>query len=94
MDPGEIFERDAPSYVTWWNQKLWTLLPASTVVRQFMQTFVDYPPSQASGTGGKAGAAAGAGGTESKKVPAVEAGLESMQSDFDAMVSGSSGVGH
>jgi hypothetical protein len=39
-------------YARWWGDKLWTLIPSSAIVGQFLQTFKEYPPSQASGTFG------------------------------------------
>jgi hypothetical protein len=37
-------------YGRWWGEKLWMLVPASTIVGQFLQTFKEYPPSQVSGS--------------------------------------------
>jgi arylsulfatase len=37
---------DDVGYSRWWGEKLWTLVPTTTVVGQFLQTFNDYPPSQ------------------------------------------------
>jgi hypothetical protein len=37
-------------YGKWWGEKLWTMVPAVTIVGEFLQTFRDYPPSQRSGT--------------------------------------------
>ena len=39
-------------YGRFWGEKLWTLVPASVIVGQFLQTFKEYPPSQVSGTFG------------------------------------------
>ncbi len=39
-------------YARWWGDKLWTLIPSAAIVGQFLQTFREYPPSQASGTFG------------------------------------------
>lgn len=33
----------------WWGEKLWTMVPATVIVSQFLQTFEAYPPSRASG---------------------------------------------
>jgi arylsulfatase len=38
------------SYSSWWIDKLWTLIPASAIVGEFIQTFKEYPPSQPGGT--------------------------------------------
>jgi arylsulfatase len=37
-------------YGRWWGEKLWTMVPAITIVGAFLATFEKYPPSQASGT--------------------------------------------
>ena len=37
-------------YGRWWGEKLWTMVPAMTIVGEFLATFTEYPPSQASGT--------------------------------------------
>lgn len=49
MDPFERFPDQSMSYVQWWGEKLWTLVPAQTVVAQYLKTFIAYPPSQKSG---------------------------------------------
>jgi hypothetical protein len=38
------------SYGKWWGEKTWTLMPAVAIVGQFLQTFKEYPPSQANGS--------------------------------------------
>jgi len=37
------------NYGRWWGEKLWTMVPATVIVSQFLATFKEYPPSQASG---------------------------------------------
>jgi len=37
-------------YFRWWADKLWTFVPAQTIVAQFLQTFREFPPSQRSGS--------------------------------------------
>ena len=50
QDPWERYQDQSMMYARWWGDKLWTLIPASAVVGQFLQTFKEYPPSQTSGT--------------------------------------------
>ena len=50
QDPWEKYQDQSQMYTRWWGEKLWTLVPASAVVGQFLQTFKEYPPSQVSGT--------------------------------------------
>jgi arylsulfatase len=52
QDPWERYQSESMLYGRWWGEKLWTLVPASAVVRQFLETFREYPPSQASGSFG------------------------------------------
>jgi len=49
-DPWERYQEQSPMYMQWWGEKLWTLMPAIAIVGQFLQTFKDFPPSQASGS--------------------------------------------
>jgi arylsulfatase A-like enzyme len=49
-DPFERFPDESSMYARWWGEKLWTMVPAVTIVGQFLQTFKEYPPSQVSGT--------------------------------------------
>ena len=37
------------NYGRWWGEKLWAMVPATVIVSQFLGTFKEYPPSQASG---------------------------------------------
>jgi arylsulfatase A-like enzyme len=48
-DPWERYQVDSMDYGKWWGEKLWTMLPAVNIVGGFLQTFKEYPPSQASG---------------------------------------------
>ena len=52
QDPWERYQDESMSYARWWGDKLWTLVPASAIVGDFIQTFKEYPPSQAGGTFG------------------------------------------
>jgi hypothetical protein len=51
-DPFEKFPTEWLLYARWWGEKLWTLVPANALAGQFLETFKEYPPSQASGTFG------------------------------------------
>jgi arylsulfatase A-like enzyme len=50
QDPWERYQSESMMYARWWGDKLWTLVPSAAIVGQFLQTFKEYPPSQASGT--------------------------------------------
>jgi arylsulfatase A-like enzyme len=50
QDPWERYQTEGMLYGRWWGEKLWTMVPAITIVGEFLATFVKYPPSQASGT--------------------------------------------
>jgi arylsulfatase A-like enzyme len=50
QDPWERYQTEGMLYGRWWGEKLWTMVPAITIVGEFLATFVAYPPSQASGT--------------------------------------------
>lgn len=52
QDPYERFMRDSNMYFRWYADKMWTFVPAQTVVGAFVQSFQEYPPSQPSGTFG------------------------------------------
>ncbi len=52
QDPWERYQDQSMMYARWWGDKLWTLIPSAAIVGQFLQTFREYPPSQASGTFG------------------------------------------
>jgi arylsulfatase A-like enzyme len=50
QDPWERYQVESMNYGKWWGEKLWTMVPAVEIVGGFLQTFKDYPPSQASGS--------------------------------------------
>jgi arylsulfatase len=52
QDPWERYQDESLLYGRWWGEKLWTLIPASAIVGQFLETFKEYPPSQVSGSFG------------------------------------------
>lgn len=52
QDPWEKNQTDSMMYARWWGDKVWTLMPAGAIVGQFLQTFREFPPSQALGTFG------------------------------------------
>jgi len=49
MDPWERYQDESMNYGKWWGEKLWTMVPATVIVGQFLQTFETFPPSQKSG---------------------------------------------
>jgi len=52
QDPWERYQTESMLYGRWWGEKLWTLIPASAIVGQFLETFKEYPPSQVGGSFG------------------------------------------
>jgi arylsulfatase A-like enzyme len=50
MDPWEKYPTDSMLYGRWWGDKLWTMVPAVTIVGEFLQTFREFPPSQVGGS--------------------------------------------
>ena len=52
QDPFERFPDEAAGHMQWWGEKLWTMIPAVDITGQFLETFKEYPPSQASRTTG------------------------------------------
>jgi len=50
QDPWERYQTESMLYGRWWGEKLWTMVPAVTIVGEFLATFMAYPPSQVSGT--------------------------------------------
>lgn len=52
QDPFERAMRESKMYFRWYADKMWTFVPAQTVVAKFIETFAEYPPSQKSGTFG------------------------------------------
>jgi arylsulfatase A-like enzyme len=49
QDPWERYQDESMNYGKWWGEKLWTMVPATVIVSEFLATFKEYPPSQASG---------------------------------------------
>ncbi|MCG8586995.1 MAG: arylsulfatase [Pirellulales bacterium] len=52
QDPYERFMRESKMYFRWYADKMWTFVPAQTVVGKFVGTFKEFPPSQPSATFG------------------------------------------
>ncbi len=52
QDPYELFMRESKMYFRWYADKMWTFVPAQTVVAKFVSTFTEFPPSQPSATFG------------------------------------------
>ena len=50
VDPWERYQTESMSYGEWWGKKLWVMMPAMTIMGQFLATFKEYPPSQVSGS--------------------------------------------
>jgi arylsulfatase A-like enzyme len=50
QDPWERYQDESMLYGRWWGDKLWTMVPAVTLVGGFLQTFKEYPPSQVNGS--------------------------------------------
>jgi arylsulfatase len=50
QDPWERYQTESMLYGRWWGDKLWTMVPAVTLVGGFLQTFKEYPPSQVGGS--------------------------------------------
>jgi arylsulfatase len=51
-DPWERYQDESALYTRWWAEQLWAMVPAGAVVKGFMETFKEYPPSQVSGSFG------------------------------------------
>jgi len=49
-DPWERYQDESMLYGRWWGDKLWTMVPAVTIVQGLLVTFQQYPPSQKSGS--------------------------------------------
>ena len=45
-DPFERAEQEGIGYEKWWFDRMFALVPAQSIVREFLMTFVDYPPRQ------------------------------------------------
>ena len=52
QDPFERYYTESQMYFRWAADKLWTFVPAQTVVGHFLESFKEYPPSQRSGSFG------------------------------------------
>jgi arylsulfatase A-like enzyme len=50
QDPWERYQDLSMNYGKRWGEKLWTMVPAVSIVGQFLMTFKEHPPSQVSGT--------------------------------------------
>jgi arylsulfatase len=50
MDPFERMMDEGGGYSRWWGEKLWTIMPATVIVGQFLETLKEYPPSQPTAT--------------------------------------------
>ena len=50
QDPWEKYPDQSMMYARWWGEKLWTMVPAVTLVGGFLETFREYPPSQVGGS--------------------------------------------
>jgi arylsulfatase A-like enzyme len=50
QDPWERYQAESMLYGKWWGEKLWTMVPAVNIVGGFLRTFIEYPPSQKSGS--------------------------------------------
>ena len=50
VDPWERYQTESTSYGEWWGKKLWVMMPAMTIMGQFLATFKEFPPSQVSGS--------------------------------------------
>jgi len=46
MDPYERADTDANAYNNWWIEHLFVMVPSQVVVKEFLQTFKEFPPSQ------------------------------------------------
>jgi len=49
-DPWERDQNEAMLYRKWWGEKLWPLMPAVSIVGQFLAMFTAYPLNQMSGS--------------------------------------------
>jgi hypothetical protein len=43
QDPWERYQDMSMNYGKWWGEKLWTMVPALTIVGKFLMTFKEYP---------------------------------------------------
>jgi len=49
QDPWERYQVESMDFGHWWGDKLWTMVPAVQITGGFLESFKEYPPSQASG---------------------------------------------
>ncbi len=49
-DPFERAQHNSNTYYDWWLDHAFAIVPISQMVGEFLQTFVDYPPSQTAGS--------------------------------------------
>jgi arylsulfatase A-like enzyme len=52
VDPWERYQKESMMYGKWWGQKLWTVVPGGLIAGKYLQTFMEYPPSQKGGSFG------------------------------------------
>jgi len=45
MDPWARYQTEGMLYGRWWGENMWTFLPATVVVGEFLESFKEYPPS-------------------------------------------------
>jgi hypothetical protein len=45
-DPFERADHMANNYETWWIRRVFTLVPAQTFVKEYIDTFKEFPPRQ------------------------------------------------
>ncbi|MGV7244790.1 arylsulfatase [Caballeronia sp. M23-90] len=50
QDPWERYQDQSMLYGKWWGEHLWVMIPSVAIVGQFLQSFVQFPPSQKSGS--------------------------------------------
>jgi len=48
QDPYERFFTESDMYVRWWADKMWTMVPAQAVVREYLETLKEFPPTRGS----------------------------------------------
>jgi len=48
QDPYERFPFESEMYTRWYADKMWTMVPAQTVVRQYLETLKEFPPTRGS----------------------------------------------
>jgi hypothetical protein len=52
VDPWERYQDESMMYGHWWGEKLWTVVPGGAIAGEYLQTFMNYPPSQKGGSFG------------------------------------------